>query len=74
MHIWSKLKETTRKANTQLSHMGEKIAKFLITSTSVVNKLIQLRDRVHGDVQAEVKEVAKSALDAVQVGFWHYMS
>ena len=49
MHIWSKLKIVTRKTDTTLSHVGAKIAKFLITSTSVVNKLTQLKEKVHGE-------------------------
>ena len=72
MHIWSKFKEATRKADTKLSHIGEKIVKFLITSTLMVNKLTQLEVRVHGDVRSEVKNVAKSALGAVQMGALHY--
>ena len=38
-HIWAKLKENTRKNDYKLVQVGEKIAKLMIATTSVLQKL-----------------------------------
>ena len=42
--------------------------KYQVVSTVVVERLAKLKDQVLGETRKQIKEVAKSALDAVQLG------
>ena len=40
----------------------------LLANTNFVTSLTSLKDKVHGETKKEVRAIAKSALEAVQVG------
>ena len=65
-HIWVKLKESTKKTDLRLSHVGEKIVKALISSTKNVERLTALKSQLSGQTKQEIKAITKSTLEAIQ--------
>ena len=61
-------KASTWKADLRMSHVGDKVVKMLVANTTLVTSLTSLKDKIHGKTKKEVKAIAKSALEAVQVG------
>ena len=66
--IWSKLKEPTKKSDLRLAHVGDKVVKVLIASVKHVSQLTELRDKVLGDTRKSVQDIAKQAIDFIQLG------
>ena len=67
-HIWAKLKENMRREDNKLTKVGERLARYLVMSTIIVERLAKLKDQVLGDTRRQIKDIAKLALDAIQFG------
>ena len=50
-HIWGKLREFTRKSDLKMVQVGERLVKYLVASTVVIEKL--LRPRAGRDQEAD---------------------
>ena len=66
--VWQRLKEMTKKSDLRLGHIGDKLIKMILANVSMVLALTTLKDQVLGQTRKAVKDIARSGLDAIQLG------